>query len=399
MSTSTTYASTIRTKYYMELLKVAKGRMVADKFAGKSKMSRGEGGTVRWNKILRPTKQETVSTAGTLITAGQASDLTSNYKEASMEIWGDSFKFNEDVQITSFIKDKQNQEVIGNHMARSLEYQIIKKMSTGCFRHRIDKDATYVASSACTANSTTTSLEGGTGLVTTSDDKNGGYVTITNPSGPGYDECSLITDSTHTTADTLAVVFTQAPTAASYCHLTVGTGIVTTDVMTTTALMDCSGRHELFETEKFDGNMYRMFLHAAQHRDLWDDTTFSNSAIYDASDRFKNYKIGRWFDIEFLISSELYREDVDGTENQATGVVHVSPCFGSKAYEVVSFANPGGSGAFAVKFIAVDTADSQNLRNSAKFLSWKGTYAAAVTRATSIIGVMSGATDMGITVA
>ena len=394
---STTVSSTIRTRHERKLLDIAQGMHVYPKFASKSKMERGAGDTVRWNKILRVSKATSAHTPGTLIPSTSALALTSNYKEASMENWGSSFGWNEDIDVTSYISRPEHQKVIAQQMVNTLDYQVSKKMSTGCFRHRIDKDPVYIASSVCTAASTTTVLTGGSGLVTTNDDKNGGYVTITNPSGPGYDETALITDSVTTTADTITATFTQAPTAASYCHLTIGTDIKSTDVMTTTALMDCSGRHELFETEKFKGGIYRMFMHAAQHRDLWDDTTFMNSAIYDDSDRLENYKIGRWFDIEFMISSNLYREDEDGTENQLTGVVYVAPVFGANAYNVVSFANPGGSGDFAVNWLYVDKPDSQNLSMAARWATWKGMYAAAVTRSTSIIGLMTGATDMGIT--
>ena len=395
-TSATTYASTIRTKHLRELVEVAQGMHVASKFASKAKAERGAGDTVRWNKILRAARATTASTQGTLIVPANAQALTSNYKEASLENWGSSFAFDDD--ITSYISKPENQKVIAQQMNNTLDYQIMKKICVGCFRHRIDKDSTYIASGAATAASTTTSLVGDANMVTTSDDKNGGFVTITNPEGPGYDECSKITDCTTTTADTAAVTFTQKPTAASRYHLTVGTGVVATDVMTTTALMDASGRHELFQTEKFKGGLYRMFINPGQHRDLWDDTTFINSAIYDDSDRLENYRVGRWFDIEFLITSNAYREDVSGDEDLGDGVCIVAPVFGANAYNIVSFANPGGSGDFAVNWHIVDTPDSQNLRLSARYISWKGQWAGAVTRATSIIGLMGGETDMGITV-
>lgn len=400
VTNSTTYASTIRTKYLTKLLKVAQGYLVSDRFANNSMVGKGEGDTIRVNRILRPAKQTTVSTAGTLVTDGDAKALTSNFKEMSMEIWGDSFGWNEDIDVTSFVKNKDNRDVVGNHMARSLDYQIMKKLATECFRHRIDKDSTYIRTSAATAASTTTNLVTDGTFVTTTGDMDGGYVTVINPAGPNYDITSAITDSTSDTADTAAVVFPQACTTASNCHGTVGTGIVATDVMTTTALLDVAGRHEILETQTFGDGLFRMFIHAAQHRDLWDDTTFIDSAKYDSTSpgRMGSYRVGRWFDIEFLVSSEVYREDVDGTENQATGVCYVAPCFGKNSHSVFTFANPGGSGKFATKFYAVDEPDSKNLRLSARWLSWKGMFAAGVTRATSVIGLMTGATDMGLDV-
>jgi len=141
-----------------------------------------------------------------------------------------------------------------------------------------------------------------------------------------------------------------------------------------------------------------LILHSAQKADIWTDTGFTNSATYDDSGRFKNYSIIRWLDNEFMVSSEIYREDADGTENQASGVVHVAPFFGKNAYSVIRFGNQGAGSKFGVEFIPVVDADSQNLRKSAKWLSWKGNFACGVTRATSCIGLMTGATDLGIIV-
>jgi hypothetical protein len=397
-TSKTNYTSTVRTKYLQKLLKTAGGYLVAHRFASKQKVERGAGDTIRVNKILRPARTTSTSAEGTLVTASSATNLVTNFREFSLENWGNSFGFNEDVEITSFVSDAQNREVIARQMAQSLERQLQKKLATQGMRWRIDKDTEYQRQGTATANSTTTSLESGNTFVITTDDLNGGYVTVINPDGPNYDITSAITDCTTTTADTAAVVFPQACTADSNFIATVGTGIAATDVLTTGALMDMSAHHELFETEKFtDSGGYRMFMHPAQHRDLWNDTTFVNSAIYDNSGRFKSYKVGRWFDIEFLIASELHRESESGSAGM-TGAVYVSPVFGANAYSIYQFYNDGGSGAFGVKFYAVDTPDSGNLRNSAKYLSWKGHFAAGVTRATSCIGLMTGATSMGMNV-
>ena len=175
-------------------------------------------------------------------------------------------------------------------------------------------------------------------------------------------------------------------------------GLVAGDKLTSTGLLYVAALHEKLETEKFKGGLLRGFLDAAQKRDLWTDTTFLNSAIYDASERFHNYSIIRWWDMELLVGSETFREDADGTEDQAAGAVYVTPIFGKESYAVYSFANPGGSGKFSVSWDVVEKADSGNLRRSAKFLSWKSMWAGGVTRATSVINLLTGATDLGIPV-
>ena len=269
-------------------------------------------------------------------------------------------------------------------------------LSTQGMRHRIDNDASYQVAGTVTSASSTTVADA-TDRTELDDYWNGGYITITNPEGPGYDECHPVTDFANT-GGVLTTSFTNTPTTDSKYRLTVGTGLAATDVLTTTGLLTASAYHEALETEKFDGQIYRAFISPAQHADLWADATFKNSAIYDNSGRFKTLRVGRWFDMEFLVSSEMYREDENGTENQATGVVYVSPIIGKHAYSIFNFANPGGSGKFGVSFIVVDKADSQNLRNSANYISWKGFWAGGVKRATSVINLMTGATDMGLLV-
>lgn len=393
-TSSTTYASTLQTKWQKQLLKTAAGYLVADRFANTQVMGVGEGSTVRLNRILRPAKKTSASTAGTLVAASSAKALTSNYIDITMEIWEDSFAFNEDVNIQSFVTSAQNRDVIANHMARTLDYRIISKMATQGLRWRVDNDATYQVTGTVDSASTTTVVDD---ALTQSDDHwNGGKLTILNPSGPGYDETAAVTDFV-ASSDTLTVAtFTNAPTSASKYSLTVGTNLAATDVLTTDALLYVAALHEKLETEKFDGGLLRMFIDPAQHRDLWTDTTFKNSAIYDSSERFKNYRLGRWFDVEFLVSSEMYRESVAGVEDQAAGVVYVTPVFGANAYQVVRFGN--GMGKFGTKFHVVDKPDSQNLTLSATYLSWKGYFGAKVTRATSVIGLMTGATSLGVNI-
>ncbi len=394
-ATTTTFSSAIRTKWENKLLKVAEGYLVADRFAVSKVMGRGAGGTLQINRMLRPAKVTSATAEGSLITYSDASALTTNYITTVPAFWGDSFGITDKVDTVSFIMDEQNRKTIGNQMARSLDYQVIKTMSTGGLRHRIDKDSSYQTSGTVdSATSTTTTDDALDTLSSTTDDYfNGGRMTITNAEGPGYDETSLVTDFTGS-GGVCTTSFTNTPTSSSKYRLTVGTGIVATDKLTTTGVLDVAALHEKLETEVFDGGLFRCFLHAAQHRDMWDDTLWKDSAVNDDSARFGNYRLVRWLDTEFLISSELYREDVDGTENQATGVVYVSPFFGANSYHVVRWGQ--GQGDFGVEFIHVNDPDSGNLRKSGRWISWKAQFGSTVLRATSMIGLMTGATSLNL---
>lgn len=393
-TTTTTYASAIRTKWETKLLEVAEGMLLVDKFATNKIMGRGEGGTLKLNRLLRPPKVTSATSEGTLITPSSAKALTSNVVNLTPEFWGDTFEFTDKVDITSFISDADNRHVIAGQLARSLDYQGMKILATQAMRHRIDKDATYQVSGTADSGSTTTLVDD---ALTQADDAwNGGFLTITNPGGPNYDATQKVSDFVASSDTVTTDAFNHAHTTSSNYRMTVGTGIVASDKMSITGLLDVSGLHRKLETQKFKGATLRCFMDAAQERDLWDDTTFLNSAIYDDSDRFENYRVGRWLDIEFMVSSEMYREDVDGTENQATGVVYVAPIFGANSYSIVRWGM--GVGDFGVEWHYVDTPDSQNLRLGAKWISWNSHWAGKVMRATSIINLMTGATSQNIVV-
>jgi hypothetical protein len=114
---------------------------------------------------------------------------------------------------------------------------------------------------------------------------------------------------------------------------------------------------------------------------------------------FKGYKVVRWAGLELVISSNVYREDVDGTEYGhggagTTGVCYVSPILGKNTYALTPWGN--GEGKFAVNWHIVDGPDSYNLTLNQKFISWKTFWGGSVLRSTSCINLMTGATSQAI---
>lgn len=393
-TTTTTYASTIRTKWLTELLKTATGRFVFDKFANTEVMGRGEGGTLIMNKILRPAKQTSAGTLGTLVAPASAKALTSNKIELTPQLFQDVFQFDDGVTFESFIKSSQNKDVIALQMKRSLEYQVSKLLAQNSMRHRIDKDASFQVSGTATSGTTTTVVNTGA-LAEANDYWNGGVVTIVNPDGANYDIAAKVADSVQASTNVVVAAQPQAYGSSSKYRLTVGTGLVATDVLTTSGIWDVLGLHMKLETEKFDDGYFRMFIDAAQYRDLVNDTLWSDSAKYDDSGRFKGYFVARWAGVELIVGTEIFREDADGTENQATGAVYCSPIIGKNAYNLVSWGG-GGNGKFNVEWIITDGSDSQNLLKNASWIGWKSFWAGKVTRATSSIILMTGATSQNI---
>jgi hypothetical protein len=399
LSTSTTYASTIRTKYELELIDTAKGYLVANKFANSKSVGRGEGGTIRVNRMLRPRLQLTASTQGTLITDSSAITLSTNYQEFTLENWGDSFYFNEDVDITSFISDKDNRDQIARQMAQSLDYQFMRKLcgTTGGMRYRTDVTAsTYQKGGAHTGNTSSTTLFYSTTLSAAENAWAGGFLTITNPGGNNYDITRQITASTSVSPNTITVAAmpqafgTSASDPAAAAWVCVGTGLTATaNTMTATQILKVSLLLERAEAEKFNGGVFHSYLPTEVHLDLQADTTFIQSVVYDESFHMGTTRLGRIYDTEFLTTTNPYRETAAGIESTtSTGVIWVVPVFGANSHSLFSFANPGGSGDFAVKFLYVDQPDSMNLRMSKRYISWKGQWAGGVTRATNMVGWM-----------
>lgn len=392
VTTTTSYSSAKRIKWETELLEKAKGMLLAEKFATTKVMAKGEAGTYRLNRLLRIAKKTTQDSEGTVYDISDSKKLSTNYIDIVPVEFGDSFTFSDDVSIETFITDPDNQEEISNQVARSLEYQIQKVIATQCLRHRIDNDATYSVSGTCDSGSSATVLKDNA-LTQIDDFWNGARATITNPAGPAYDETSGVTAWT-ASSDSGTVVFTNALTTGSKYKMVVGTGIVAGDKMTTAGLLLVRLLHRKLETQPFENGMLRAFIDAEQEYDLWSDTVWSTSAQYDDSGRYSNYQLVRWLGHEFMIGSELYREDEDGTENQSTGVVHIAPIFGKKAYSVIRWGM--GMGTFGVEWHYKDKADSGDLRNKVKAISWKSKFGARVTRSTSIVGLMTGATDANL---
>jgi len=402
-STTTTLSSAIATKWKRDVIDGATGRLVATQFASPDAMRRGEGGTLVYNRTLRPSLCNSAATTGTLVAGGSSGvkSLTSNKVSVTPSLFQDSFGFDDDVTIEAFFSNQQYKESIQNQMAISLDYQAQKLLSTQGMRHRIDADATY--QKAVTASAGTTTTTSFSGLLTEADDFwNGGYLSVTNPDGPNYDHPARLISDFATSGDVVThSAFPTASTISSKFRVVVGTGVVATDTLTTTGLQDVLGLHDKLETEMFDDGYLRGFFDAAQHRDLLKDTVFVAAMEYDNSEYFKGYRVVRWCGLELLISSNIYREDVDGVEYGhggagTTGVVYVSPIIGRNAYALTPWGN--GAGKFAVNWYIVEGADSYNLTANQHYISWKTFWGGTVLRSTSVINLMTGATSQALLV-
>lgn len=392
------YNPASKTRWETNLLKIAMGKLVASKFARTEAVQKGDG-TIQFSRFLRPAVVTSAITEGVTYGIADAKQLTLNKLNVTPAMWGDVYAFSDRTDPLTFISKQQGQEVIAGVMAQSLDRELLRLISTRGLRHRIDADATYTESGTATSGSTTVLANTG-GLAQADSAWVGGFLTITNAAGPNYDITRKITASDQSDTNvTVTEAFPQAMTTSSKYRAVVGTGIVAGDKLTTIGLMDVQGLHNKLQTVRFGGGLLRGFIDAAQERDLMDDVSWLAHAVYDGAgkDALNNYGIARWCGIELMIGSETHRESVAGVADQATGAVYVAPIFGADAYSVLHWGN-GGTGDFGVQFLYKDGADSGDLLNSFTSIGWKGLWAGEVLRATSCIGLMTGATSQNVLV-
>ena len=401
--TTTTVTTAIKKKWLMDLVKTAQGRLVATRYTQKEPMQKGDGGTLIYNRLLRPSLVTSTSTPGTLVTPSSAKALYSNSIEVTPSLYQDVFAIDDNAKVQTFIGNDKIKNAIANAMAIGMDYQAMKMLSIQGMRHRIDADTTYTKSGTCTSGSTTTAVDSGAPFNTTDFGSSTPtcYYGITNPDGPNYDhpwkKCTTVSTTTLTTA-----AFPQANTSSSKYRAVGSKGIVATDVLTISGLWDVQGLHDKVETEMFDDGNLVGFFDAAQHRDLLKDTVFVASVEYDNSGFLKGYKVARIAGLNMLISSNLYREDEDTVEYGhggagTTGIVYCSPIFGKNAFALTPW-GMGSEGDFGVEWHITDTPDSQNLLLNATYIGWKAYWGGTVTRSTSVIVLLTGATSQGIEV-
>jgi hypothetical protein len=382
----TTVASAIKTQFQRDVIEIADGMLIADKWATNGQMSKGEGNTMRKQRFLRVAENTTADTENTVYGYLDAKALTTNYIEITPNMYSDRFVFSKEVDWDSFLTSDQYKKEIASQLARSMDTLTINVLSTQGLRHRIDKDTTY--QKACTISSTSTT----TSLISTtvnSVDFTGGYATFTNPQYPNYDVTRAISAAS---VNTLTVgAFNHTPANPSYFRASVNTGLSAKPI-TTAGIIDVMAMHRMLQTESFPAVGFRGILHAAQEADMYADAEWKLQAEYLTESKYSNYRFVRWLDTTFAISSQVRREDVDGTYNRATGAVYVAPVFGANAYDIIKWSS--GSGPFGVEWSYKDQADSIDMNNRIRGIGWLCRFGAVVDRATSVIDLCTTATGL-----
>jgi hypothetical protein len=353
--------SAVKTKFHLKLLEKLKGKVAFTKFASKGKMTKGEGDTARWNRLIRLAQQTSFNLTEYAMT-GTEKEFVSNMVEASIGYMGDVVALTKAAKLTSIIEDESYTDEIADQIVRSTEYVGLKHISLYSLHHRVDYDTTYEKNANVTTATSTT--EWRSTDLTEIDDFWGasaaahGYCCGMNPEAANYDNSQLVTDFATTNDVVTTAAFPQNNSTSTDFHIVRGTGIVATDKLSVAALARVAGLGELLQWNKFDGGIYRGFMHPGQHADLRTDSTYTTLVQYvEGLKELARYQVFRIYGIEFVVVPQVYREDADGTENTA-GAVYNCNIFGADSYNVTRWTD--GNGEFGVQTDFITKPDSSN---------------------------------------
>lgn len=334
------------------------GDVAADKG---DRIPTGKGESIHFDRVLQQAKDTTALTAGT------QPDSVSLY---TMDIQATPVEYGARINIDRVpaltarhlkLLD-QGSKGLGLKLADTADYIVMTSLAANGYRIRADQDSTYQTNVSTTSdgNAGMTTLIS-TSLVEAEDFWNGGRVTITGI-GTAYAareaiyETRLVSDfATATGTVTVSVAFSAVVKSGCTIHIAVGTGIVSTDIMTTDVFTDAMTRLALNKCERFGGKpgqnlpvqgqkapgYVHLIVNPYTMLGFLKDTTWVNTGIQQLAENLMSGQPTKWMGTVFNGTTQPWREDVDGTENETGGAVHPVHFLGQHAYGISDVAAPG----------------------------------------------------------
>lgn len=320
------------------------------------------GEAIHFDRVLQQGKDTTALTAGT------QPDSVSLF---TMDITGTPVEYGARINIDRVpmltarhvkLLD-QGSKAIGMKEADTADYIVMKSLAKNGYRIRADGDSTYQTTVATTSDGNA----GGTTFISTSLTEAesfwvGAYCTITGIDAAAVSReaiyetrfCSAFATATGTV--TVSVAYSAQIKSTCNVHLCVGTGIVSTDIMTTDVFADAMTRLALNKCERFGGKAGQNLPVAGQKAPGYihvivnpytmlgflKDTTWVNTGIQQLAENLMSGQPTKWMGTVFNGTTQPWREDVDGTENESAGAVHPVHFLGQHAYGISDVAAPGG---------------------------------------------------------
>jgi len=337
ITSSANLAPAVQAYYDKKFLLRAQSELVGYQFGQKRVLPGGMSRTVYFSRYMPLLKVTSAlnETDDMGIPLSSRQKLKTEEISATAALWGDYVPISHLASLTALDPNvSQKAEVLGQQAGESIDAYILGKVGAGIQRRRADGDATYQVNGTADSGSTTTLVDDA--LTEADDFWNGGFITIT--AGTNYGMTSQITDF-DALSDTLTFgAFPKAIDSTSKYRLVVGTGLVTTDVLTTAnlrlALRDLK-RNKALKAEK---GYFLGLINPDVEYDFMGDTTWINAATYkDQVDSLYEGEIGKWLGIRFVGATNLLRESVAGVAGE-DAAVHVAAILGKECYGVVELA-------------------------------------------------------------
>jgi hypothetical protein len=344
-------------------------QIVSPQFGMRSEViPQGKGDTVQWDfqvPLARP------SAALAEATDVVPEIIYQSKKTATAEEWAKAVEVTRRLQLThKHLTGAKGwnamTEKVAQSMAEALDYRCIGVLATEGYRMRVDKNTDYEKNVSTTSDG----AADGTTVISTSlteadDFWNGGYCTIrgldtSNASRASYWETQPITDFASGTLTVTA--FPGQIKSGCTIHVCVGTGITAENVITTNSIARGGRQLKRHKGVRFNdslvmkgmspqtknvvpgggGGIYWVALIDQDHEyDFMQDVTWTDAGINQDIKALQNGAVKDWMGFRFFGTTQAWREDVDGTENESSGVVHPVIFLAQESYGISPVEEPG----------------------------------------------------------
>jgi hypothetical protein len=330
--------------------------------------------------------------AGTEITDPTPVHITGRKIKSQLYRLHNSIGYSKTEKQTTFDGLLEIRDIIATNIVESLEIWNWRMIAPYVVHVRSDWDITtgtngyQIMATASGAGSTTTIVD--TTLVEANDWWGGnsttGYAMPVTKNNDNYGQ-GRITSDFDAASDTVTVssAWNTATAANDVFILAIGTALAAGDKLTVQtigkvmALMG-QGMLDIGDQFKFanpSGYGFKLLISTLEKNDLINDTNYLTWVQYnDKSKGFEKWSVGNIYNNEMLETGLGYRESVAGAYS-ATGAVYNALMIGKKTAVRTVLNKP--------TIIPVDKADSGNLANYKRWLTWTTDYACGVNVGTS----------------
>ncbi len=402
-------SSTIQTKIREKLQDVPKGKWVFPEVADSVGIAEKSGADkYRVNWIVRPSKTTADASEGNLYPDLTMRGLQTDYVDGTIGQMQDQFEITDLAQLCSTVGIDQLTEVVVREAYDSLDYRAGKILSRGIMRHRIDNSSSYEWNGTLTATETIYTQYTASALNGATNTYQYAWGIFTSPYYTNYGMARQITASGSTTGVMTVGTLNGLATTGAKVHITATTGITASNIVTIDGLIRIVNQLEKFEREPFDDGMWHWLIGQEQKADIWADSEFTNSIIYDRAEMYEKNTIGRLLDTKLIVTPHIYREAATAgiTDESSTGAVYVCPIVSKDMFKLIHWGNAsgwkasgGGSIAddFALRVNIVggkDKPDTYNPHGTRTIMGWMANYAGMVTNGCGGIGLCTGGTAL-----